>query len=236
LAGLGHGLGVRDNPGVDFQVRRKDGVLIAVDLAGAETIGDVLDLINGSPANPTDAWHVTARLATFGNGIELATRDQPGVTTLGVLAQGAPAAVQLGLVPEGATTSEPGVISGGSEIVTGRDTNPQEGQGLLHALVRLRDAILANDRPAIERATTLLDQGLEAANFTRAELGARQQTVDALRIRLEDEEVELRRILSIDLDADLVQVISDFTARQSAYQASLQLIGKTSHLSLLDFL
>jgi hypothetical protein len=33
-----------------------------------------------------------------------------------------------------------------------------------------------------------------------------------------------------------VQVISEFTARQASFQASLQLIGKVSQLSLLDFL
>jgi flagellar hook-associated protein 3 FlgL len=236
LTELGHGQGIHDTPGVDFQIRRKDGTLIDVDLAGAETIGDVLERINASPANPADAWQVTARLATFGNGIELSTSDQPGLTMLGVLAQGTPAATQLGLIPSGSTTSDAPILSGGSEFLTGRDTNPREGQGVVHALARLRDAILANDRPAIERATSQLDLGLEATNFARAELGARQQTIDSLQIRLEDEEVELRRILSIDLDADLVQVISEFTARQSAYQASLQLIGRTSQLSLLDFL
>jgi flagellin-like hook-associated protein FlgL len=230
---LNHGLGVTDRAGTDFTIRRKDGATIAVNLAGAQTVGDVLALINTHPANV--APPVTARLAQFGNGIELVTSDPAVVATFAVLADTG-AAQELGLVPEGASISAPAVVSGGTEVITGRDVNPQETEGALGALVRLRDALRNGSVTDVQRAVEMLDRGSEQINVARAELGARQQALEVLQNRLQDEEVELRGALSQEIDVDLAQVISDLTARQTALQASLQLIGQLSQLTLLDYL
>jgi flagellar hook-associated protein 3 FlgL len=82
----------------------------------------------------------------------------------------------------------------------------------------------------------LLEEDLERVSFTRADIGAKSQSLDTLKVRLEDETVELRSTLSSEIDVDLVEAISNLTARQASYQASLQLMGKTFQLSLLDYL
>jgi flagellin-like hook-associated protein FlgL len=46
----------------------------------------------------------------------------------------------------------------------------------------------------------------------------------------------LRSALSDDLDADLVEAISNLTARQFSLQASLQTAASLLQLSLLDFI
>ncbi|HEX5103309.1 MAG TPA: hypothetical protein VFV87_05840, partial [Pirellulaceae bacterium] len=68
LADLNHGIGIHEEPGTDFTIRRRDGVLLDIDVGGATTIGDILNLINTHPANVgPDA--VVAQLAASGNGI-----------------------------------------------------------------------------------------------------------------------------------------------------------------------
>ncbi len=63
-----------------------------------------------------------------------------------------------------------------------------------------------------------------------------QQGLDAVGARLDDEGVELQRALSDEIDADLLEAISNMTARQAALQASLQLTSRVFQLTLLDYL
>ncbi|MBI1900464.1 MAG: hypothetical protein HYS13_05020 [Planctomycetia bacterium] len=128
-------------------------------------------------------------------------------------------------------------FSGGrSEQLTSRDVNPQEVQGVFTALLRLREALLADDVEGISRAIEILDLSASDLNFARAELGARQQGLDIATTRLEDEQIELRKNLSDEIDTDLVEAISELTARQVAYEAALRALGSTLQLTLLNFL
>jgi flagellin-like hook-associated protein FlgL len=311
-----------------------------------QTIGDVLYLINQHPLNVAAGEKVIARLATFGNGIELVHDHLAGAQTLAVLSTGtsqagedlgllgfqagesgppvagAPATVtidgpgphdailfrtkvlgaggnnyQVEIQDSGAggstsvalvgstlrfradiaagftaqqaiglltadpilsaifeaqldTSADPGnlgtgnlqatapqAFSGGlAETLTGKDSNPQETLGVFTALVRLRQALQANDPQAIERSVEVLDAAVQNLNFARAELGARQQALDVLSQRLDTEEVELRRTLSIESEVDLVEAISNLTARQAAFEASLRSLAQTIQLTLLNFL
>ncbi len=104
LSDLNQGLGVQAVEGVDFTIRRNDGVELDIDLSTAATVGDVLDLINLNPDNLNPATAVVARLKTVGNGIELVD-DTPSGTgalrvTRSVRSQGA---IDLGLIPPGAS-------------------------------------------------------------------------------------------------------------------------------------
>jgi flagellar hook-associated protein 3 FlgL len=82
----------------------------------------------------------------------------------------------------------------------------------------------------------MLDDDFDRLIFARAEVGARERTFDTIRRRHENEEVELKSSLSNEIDADLVQTISDLTARQASIEATLRLVGQSLQLSVLDFL
>jgi flagellar hook-associated protein 3 FlgL len=97
-------------------------------------------------------------------------------------------------------------------------------------------ALDTNDAWEVSRAVGLLDQTTLDMNFARAELGAREQGLDMMALRLEAEEIDLRAALSEDFDADIVEAISNFTARQIALQASLQTAATVMQLTLLDYL
>jgi len=93
-----------------------------------------------------------------------------------------------------------------------------------------------NNDEALIRASDLLNDAFDNANFARGEVGARGQALDSLTAHLEDEQTELKSNLSDQIDVDFVQAISDLSARQAAYQASLQLSAQLQQLTLLNFL
>jgi flagellar hook-associated protein 3 FlgL len=347
LTVMNYGKGVSHSPGVDFTIRRNDGVTLDIDISGAQTLGDVINLINNHPDNLGPGNQVVARMATFGNGIELVDDNPTGAGSLAILkAFGSDAAIDLGLVERGATESGPstpataataqltfsaphhlntglsitanqagtgldgveivfedtlvgdtasavydssakrltisldasattansvvaaiqsegtfsasldtsgdptndgtgiigttgtvGTTAGGqAEVFVGADRNPQEVDGVFNTLLRLKDAIQNFDLTAVSRAIDLLDDDLERVNFGRAEIGARGRALDTLRARIDDEEVQLKATLSVEIDVDFTEAVSALAARQASLEASLRLTAQVFQLSLLKFL
>ncbi len=332
-------------PGAEFRIIRADGVMFEVDISGAQTIGDVLDRINNHPANLASGIPVQARLARYGNGIELVDAGGPQRLTV-QCSPGQLAGVQLGLVPRGqseSTSLQPGAraealvpfpgdhnnllfraqvagsfangiqlifedtgggpgsefveynaagrilrfgivpgtttanqilallqadplasamfsaelvsedgmpnlgtgtvseyattFSGGEpQILTGEDVAPTETQGLFTALLRLKTGLTGNDLALIRRAIELLDLYSLQLNYVRAELGARQQSLDVLKTRLDAEEIDLRAVLAEEYEVDLAEVVSALVARQMALEASLRASAEIYGLTLLHFL
>ena len=230
LEDLNFGRGVADRPGTDFTITRSDGVQIDVDVSGLETVGEVLDLINGLGGGT-----LQARLAVYGNGIELVDQAAGSGTLTVTRTFPSMAAIDLGLIPAG-QQSNTGITSGGSQTLTGSDVNTLETEGIFTALLRLYVSLKDNDVLGIQQAVGLLDQQTAVMSFSRAELGARQQGVESMQLRLESENVDLQAALSEDLDADLVKVISDYTAKQIAFEAALKSSAGTLQMTLLDYL
>ena len=232
LEDLNHGQGVGTEEGADFTITLSDPALppIEIDVSGIETIGELLAEINSKdPAN------LRAQLASHGNGVELV--DLSGGPDPMVLEPVgfSTAAYSLGLIPEG-DASRSVAPGGGPLVMTGTDVNPLEAEGVFTALVRLKTALQSNDMAETERAMAMLDGQTTSLSFVRAELGSRLQTLDSIGHRLEAEDIDLQAALSEDFDADLAEVISNFTARQIAYEASLQSTAKIFGMTLLNYL
>jgi flagellin-like hook-associated protein FlgL len=235
LADLNHGNGIHSNPnGFDFQIDRRDGTVMKFDTDNAKTIQDVLDMINNHVNNQDPASRVFARLSAVGNGIELIDNGTSGQLVIQAL-NNSTVAEELGLLPAGEPRR---TVSGAGATLTmtGRDVNPQETNSIFTALIRLRDSLRSNDQIEIARAFGLIEQGSAQVTFSRAEIGARQQGLETLQTRLEDEEIELKDSLSYEINTDLAEAISNLTARQAALQASMQLMAQASRLTLLDYL
>lgn len=344
-----------DSGDVDFTITRRDDVVMEIDIHDCTTIQNVIDKINinanNHPEWPLENRPLEARLAAFGNGIELVDRSVGTGTLTVARTQLSTAAIGLGLIPEGEDSSSqvtrgtiatahlassaaksslifetklPGVqgngvevvfqdntalippvatdtfvydqvhnqlvfgiipgtttaadiqqllrddsiasetfdvefdqtdnppnngigavdipaeqvfLSGGQpEILTGTDVNPQETEGVFTALVRLQHALATNDTWEAQRAMDLLDSSTTNLNFTRSELGARQQGLDVLSQRLDSEDTNLNQVLSQEFDVDFVAVVSELTGRQTALQASLQSTAQITRMTLLNYL
>lgn len=237
LSSLNFGRGVVAGNAADFRITRADGAQLDIDVSGAKTIQDVLDRINNHADNLDPATAVTARLATFGNGIELTTADTVGATPLQVSrANFSEAAIHLGLIPVGSDSSDPATVVGGQPTIVGRDVNLQEVEGVFTSLIKLSNALTENNLNEVSRNIAQLDAAQLQVNFARADIGARSQSLEVQQTRLDSEQVELRESLSKEIDVDLAEAISEFTARQAALQASLQATALITQLTLIDYL
>lgn len=210
----------------DFTITTRSGATFNIDVSGAATIGDAIDMINLATGGS-----VTASLATVGNGLQL-TDNTVGAGQFTIAkVENSQAAEYLGLIPQGSTQA-----SGASGALTGTDQHFLEPASAFTTLIRLSDALKTGDVNAMERAISQIDEDIRRATFARAEVGAREQALDLTQKNLEDEDVQLQSALSGEIDVDLVEAISNLTARQVSLQASLQTMGNILQLSLLDYL
>jgi flagellar hook-associated protein 3 FlgL len=172
---------------------------------------------------------VTARLNVTGNGIELVDGSGRPITI--TAAEGSQAAEYLGLLPTDTST-----VTSASGVISGADKNYLGTPRVFTTLIRLTDALAANDITAIESAISGIDADLDRVTFARSEVGARQQALDVTDQNLEDEDVQLRSALSEELEVDLVEAISNLTARQVSLEASLKATASILQMSLLSYL
>lgn len=236
LSELNRGNGVNSIAGTDFTIHRKDGTDLAIDVSSAQTVGDILNLINNDPNNQDPLTRVSAQLKASGNGIELFDGNTTGTDTLSVTGTfGSNAAVDLGLLTQGQTTATATTGAGG-DTLTGTDTNPQEVSGVFNSLLRLRASLSNFNREDVSRSLALLDQDFDRVTFARAEVGTRNQALDTISTQLEDEVIQLKSNLSDEIDTNLPDAISNLAARQAALQASLQLAAQIFQTSLLNYL
>ena len=190
-----------------------------IDVVGGTDANRIIQLFN---ADPVAARAFSAQLAP----IDPVTNPVPGNDGTG--------AVQASIV---SSPGSPRILSGGTPSeITGTDQNSLEVQGLFTSLSRLQSALQANDSVQIQRAIAVLDQAGVDMNYTRASLGARQQGLDVLADRLDAEEIDLREVLSIEHDVDIVEVISNLTARQMAMEAGLRASAAMFEMTLLNYL
>ena len=223
-----------DDAGVEFYIYRTDGVRLGIDISGAVTVGDVIQRINNHIHNADG--RLTAALSRYGNGIQL-TDSSLGAQPLRVVRNPlSTAAADLGLVPPGADSASVPAVPGESVALTGRDVNPLETESIFTALLRIKEGLLADDMRLVQRGIQMLDTTRTNMDFARAELGARQQGLAAIQDAQESEDINLRKALSDDYDANMEQVVSELTARQAAYQAALIAMGKIFQMSLLNYL
>jgi flagellin-like hook-associated protein FlgL len=214
--------------GHDLIVETRNGTEVWIDLSGAQTVQDVIDRVNNDADN---GGAVLARLAATGNGIELID-NTAGAGSLTIHAVvGSQAAEYLGFVPAGETQT---VSTTGT--LQSEDRHTLETDSVFNTLLRLRTALENNDVIAISSSLERLDDDISRVNFARAEIGSRLQNLDVITTRVEDESVQLQSALSTEIDVDLVEAISQLTARQYAFEASLRSAASLMQLSLLNFL
>jgi len=243
---LNFGQGVSQADGPDLTFQRNDGSEFSVDLVGTTTVQDALDRINNHVVNQDPATKITASLNATGNGITISSLEYvpdplgpPLTTTPGPIkirnSGGSQAAWGLGLIPIGSTEVE-ATLAGTTYSIKGKDPNPQEVKGVFNSLIRLREAITAQDTTRIARAIELVDADLSRLSLSRGSLGVQQQRIDDLKSLQQDSQIELKADESRNFEADLVQTISELQAQLASYEASLKLLGNASQLSLFNYL
>jgi flagellar hook-associated protein 3 FlgL len=222
LADLNRGVGVPVDQLTPLTIIRRDGTTIDVDLAGTNTIQDVLNAINA-----VDPGVLVASLNAVGNGITLLDND--GVSTGPLVVEENVVSVALGL--NGAETGTDPAIP-----LVGQDKNPHEDQGLFNILSRLEKALRTGDDAELSRLDALLEQEIDRFHLVRGDIGSRLQLLDQVEGRILDRDVLLKEALSVDFDTDLSEAITQVAQIQTALEASLKIAAQASQLTILAFL
>ena len=188
---------------------------------GQTTAADVMKLFQDN------ASESVRKMFDFQNGVnpDGTTSDGSGLVSL-----------FPGADSQGQTVSAPKMSGGTDNVLTGRDPNPLETESIYTALIRLQIAMEMDDIREIERATNLLDKTTKIVDSARAEIGVRQNSLDTVQYRLEDESVQLQQVLSNSLEIDLSQVIMEYSAAMLTYEATLQVTSRMFQLSLLNYI
>ncbi len=244
LSQLNYGQGVGVNTitagGNDFTISQTNPgppaatATVNVSIAGDTTVGDVLNSIN--TAAQAQGATFTAQLATTGNGIELVDNNPAdGPITVTADPQST-AAVDLGLIPSGQTTAQSQSAAGQPITLTASDVNPQETGSIFNALIKLGAALQSNDTAGEQRAMGLLTTSMQTLSDAREQLGVNEQSLSTITTQVSNEQLNLQTVMSNSYDTDMASAVSQYTAAQIAYQATLQTTASLLQLSLMNYI
>ena len=129
----------------------------------------------------------------------------------------------------GFNTEKEGVLIG-NRVESGGAT---QLLGMLDKLIK----DLSSDNPeGIGRALSRIDAHLDNLNSVRAEVGVRTNRLNLTLNRIEDDNVNLRGLLSKNEDIDMAEVIINLQMQENVYNAALSVGSKIISLTLVDFI
>jgi flagellin-like hook-associated protein FlgL len=123
-------------------------------------------------------------------------------------------------------------------VITGNNLNPvgDQPEGMLTMLIRLREALLANDEAALTRVQRLVDIADTQTLNGRAQLGGRVIRMEMALNRHRVEKTDFEGLASRERDADLAEVATQLQMQQTILQASLAAASRILSTSLINFI
>lgn len=127
------------------------------------------------------------------------------------------------------------VAEGSSQPVNMDGQEAFQGAQFFTTVIQLRDKLAAGQFPAagdVESIGAIIDHVLGKASKT----GSVSQGMDALQLHLDEQQTQLRILLSIDQDADVAQAALQLKQNEIMLDAALNTGARILPKSLLDFL
>jgi flagellar hook-associated protein 3 FlgL len=108
---------------------------------------------------------------------------------------------------------------------------------LYTAMIAARDALLADDVPALQTAVSDLQAAHDQLKHQQAVNGLRIGQLEDSRSYLEETQLAIQDLLSKEEDIDLVEVITELRHQETVYQAALQVGRRTmATMNLFDLM
>jgi flagellar hook-associated protein 3 FlgL len=107
---------------------------------------------------------------------------------------------------------------------------------LFQKLIDLRDALLANDGPAVAALIPDMQASEDQVLAELARVGAMGQRLRGIADRLDREAIEIEAQRSRAEDVDVTRVLLDLGGQEAALQAALSTTARVQQLSLFDYL
>lgn len=123
-----------------------------------------------------------------------------------------------------------------SSVYIGDRVESGSSTQLLGVLDQLIKDLEENNSEGIERALSRLDGQIDNINSIRAEIGVKTNRVELTLNRIEDDNVNLRGLLSKNEDIDMAETLMNLQMQQNVYNAALSVGAKIITLSLVDFI
>ncbi|MCE9590138.1 MAG: hypothetical protein K8S99_06405 [Planctomycetes bacterium] len=229
------GLGVANQSGEDdFQVRLHNGSNFSVNIDGLTTVRQVITAIQtaattaglnvGDPGQAGTDFNIG--LASDGNGFVLEDGTAGGNDFRVMQLKESLAADNLGIYKN----------AGSAGSIRGDDNAKVRVESVFTHLMQLRDALVNNDSSGITLAGSKVEGDTQALVKARADVGVRSQRVTQQQSRSGSLKIAESSLLSNLQDADVTQVITNFTQLQTQLQATLQIGAQNMQRSLLDYL
>ena len=214
----------------DITIVSRAGDPVNVDLDGATTIQDVLDLINA--AATAQNVDIEATLAVDGTGIRLVDTTGGTASTLHVERANASFAIDaLGLEKSADSQAD-------TELISDRIGTVQP-DSVFTALIELDLALRQTGEDQEQRITAAaqkIDEFIERANRVHGLVAARSQAMGQRVNYTEQAVTATQSLLSQVRDLDYTQAITEFQMAQTILQANLMTGSRLMSLSLLNFI
>ncbi|MEM6749212.1 MAG: flagellin [Planctomycetota bacterium] len=212
----------------DIAITLHDGTAFEVDLFGLQTVGEVETAIEAAAATAGVAvpGSFDVSFAATGNGLTV-TDNTAGAGDFVVTNVGqSTAGDELGLTQN---------VGAAATIDSGDQAQVRNDNAFTH-LIDLRDALRNNDESGITLAGENLVQDTDRLVESRARIAIQSQRLEDQQTRLADRVITEQTMLSNLRDADLTEVLTEFSRLQLQLQASLQAGSQNLQLTLLNFL
>jgi flagellar hook-associated protein 3 FlgL len=105
-----------------------------------------------------------------------------------------------------------------------------------NSLIAVRDALNANNMPALDTALAGLRGATDGVLEARTTNGARQRNTEATIERMAKTETDLKSLLSFKEDVNLAEAVANLQQQENVYQAVLQSTRSAIQPSLFDFM
>jgi flagellar hook-associated protein 3 FlgL len=126
---------------------------------------------------------------------------------------------------------------GPDQSVTLNVRGDQALEGFFQNLVLASNALIQNDKPALETVLSSLQSSLDTIDQHRTSNGARLRQVDSAANFLETMKIETQSLLSKNEDLNLAEGIAQLANQETTYKAVLEVSQRAiSALSLFDYL
>ncbi|OHB24721.1 MAG: flagellar hook-associated protein 3 [Desulfuromonadaceae bacterium GWC2_58_13] len=103
-------------------------------------------------------------------------------------------------------------------------------------MATIEEAMRNDDSAGATAALGDLNTALEQISVNRSQMGVAANRIDRANENIQDVKVDLEEVLSRYQDADLIESITEMTQQEQALQAAMDVTGRLSKLSILDYL
>ncbi len=122
---------------------------------------------------------------------------------------------------------------------TGREvflTTGAQSTDILQTLISLRDNLRSANFTGIDQRIQETNYAINQLSLSLARIGAVSKRLDDTEGKLENANIEFKRVISDSIDADLAEVIVNLNTQTNAYQAALNAASRIIQPSMLDYL